>query len=64
MRIWFADSETRLHFGREHMMAIANHSFEVDWLFLWLTIDKFGVLASAKAMVKKVIRTFPVMGWT
>lgn len=28
-----------------------------------LSSDKYGVLASAKAMAKKVIRFFPVIGW-
>lgn len=63
VRLWFANDDSRRLFGREHMIAIANHTFEVDWLFLWMAIDKIGVLASAKAMVKKVIRTFPIMGW-
>lgn len=64
VRLWFSDPESESHFGREHMIAIANHTVEVDWLLLWLAIDKYGALASAKAMVKKVIRTFPIMGWT
>lgn len=63
VRVFFKDEESRKAFGREASIAISNHALEVDWLLLWCVIDKYGFLASAKAMAKEVIRFFPVLGF-
>lgn len=63
LRMYFKDQQTFDHMGKEHSIAIANHAYEVDWLFLWLVVDKFYFLAGARAFAKSIIKFFPIMGW-
>ena len=63
VRLFFADEESRQLFGRTTSIAISNHALEVDWLLLWIAIDKWSFLASAKAMAKSAIKYFPVIGF-
>ena len=64
LRVFFKDRITEQMFGKEPSIAIANHSLEVDWLILWCLIDRYNFLSCAKAMAKRVIRYFPIMGWS
>ena len=43
--IYYADEESRKHFGREHCLTVMNHRYEIDWLFCWIMMDKFNGLA-------------------
>lgn len=40
-----------------------NHGYEIDWLFGWLVIEKFGCLGNARGFVKSVIKYIPIAGW-
>ncbi|XP_017477791.1 PREDICTED: 1-acyl-sn-glycerol-3-phosphate acyltransferase gamma-like [Rhagoletis zephyria] len=69
---WYANSNLHLYMdpndleklcGKEHVMIIQNHSYEIDWLCGWMFADKVGCLGNCKAYAKKVISYVPVMGW-
>ncbi|XP_064543089.1 1-acyl-sn-glycerol-3-phosphate acyltransferase delta-like [Drosophila montana] len=59
----YMDSEDLKTAGKEHGLMIMNHSYEIDWLCLWILLDKFGILGTAKAFAKKPIKYLPVLGW-
>lgn len=40
----FTDEDTLAHFGKEHVVVILNHNFEIDFLCGWTMCERFGVL--------------------
>lgn len=50
--------------GKEHILLMMNHSYEVDWLFGWFYTEKARVLGNCKAYAKKVISYIPTIGWS
>ncbi|XP_018430979.1 PREDICTED: 1-acyl-sn-glycerol-3-phosphate acyltransferase gamma [Nanorana parkeri] len=40
----FTDQETVKHLGKEHVIVILNHNFEIDFLCGWTMCERFGVL--------------------
>lgn len=40
----FTDQATVDHFGKEHVVIILNHNFEIDFLCGWTMCERFGVL--------------------
>ncbi|XP_059613191.1 1-acyl-sn-glycerol-3-phosphate acyltransferase gamma-like [Phlebotomus argentipes] len=62
--ILFIDDESiKKHFGREHVIGLMNHTYEIDWLVGWSFCDKIRVLGNCKAYAKKVIQYLPIIGW-
>lgn len=49
---------------KEHNIFLANHGYELDWVGAWLVTDKFGHMASCKAMLKSDLKYIPVVGWS
>lgn len=49
--------------GKEHVLLIMNHSYEIDWLVGWVFCEKSGVLGNCKAYAKKAIQYIPTVGW-
>ena len=49
---WWSESDARCYvnpadakyFGKEHVLLIMNHTYEVDWLMGWLMADRCGTL--------------------
>nr|DBA34650.1 TPA: hypothetical protein GDO54_002196 [Pyxicephalus adspersus] len=60
----FTDQETVNHFGKEHVIIILNHNFEIDFLCGWTMCERFGVLGSSKVLAKKELLMVPLIGWT
>lgn len=60
----FTDQETVSHFGKEHVIIILNHNFEIDFLCGWAMCERFGVLGSSKVLAKKELLMVPLIGWT
>ncbi|CAD7002339.1 unnamed protein product [Ceratitis capitata] len=69
---WYSNSTLHLYMdpadlekfaGKEHVMIIQNHSYEIDWLCGWMFADKVQCLGNCKAYAKKAISYVPVMGW-
>ncbi|KAM8976798.1 1-acyl-sn-glycerol-3-phosphate acyltransferase gamma [Pelodytes ibericus] len=60
----FTDQETVDHFGKEHVIIILNHNFEIDFLCGWTMCERFGVLGSSKVLAKKELLMVPLIGWT
>ncbi|XP_054011637.1 1-acyl-sn-glycerol-3-phosphate acyltransferase gamma-like [Hylaeus anthracinus] len=51
------------YFGREHVLLLMNHRFEIDWLTGWVFCERVGVLGNCKAYAKKAIQFIPTLGW-
>ncbi|XP_013106571.2 1-acyl-sn-glycerol-3-phosphate acyltransferase delta [Stomoxys calcitrans] len=69
---WFSNSKINVYMdaedekkycGKENVLLIMNHSYEIDWLAGWMFTEKVGVLGNCKAYAKKVISYVPVIGW-
>lgn len=52
------------YLGKEHVLLLMNHTYEIDWLLGWVLCDKVGVLGNCKAYAKKVIQYIPTIGWS
>ncbi|XP_043213766.1 1-acyl-sn-glycerol-3-phosphate acyltransferase gamma-like isoform X1 [Amphibalanus amphitrite] len=69
---WWSESDSRCYvdpkdaqfFGKEHVLLVMNHTYEVDWLMGWLMADRCGTLGSAKVYVKDMLRYVPIIGWS
>lgn len=64
VRMFFKDNTSKELMAKEHSLGISNHTYELDWLYLWMVMDKFNFLANGKAFVKDSIKYLPVMGWS
>lgn len=70
---WFFGSKFKVyHAGKDeadvifddHNIFLANHSYELDWVGAWLVTEKYGQLASCKAMLKVDLKYIPIVGWS
>ncbi|XP_037686703.1 1-acyl-sn-glycerol-3-phosphate acyltransferase gamma isoform X1 [Choloepus didactylus] len=60
----FTDKATLERLGKEHVVIILNHNFEIDFLCGWTMCERFGVLGSSKVLAKKELLYVPLIGWT
>ncbi|XP_034105540.1 1-acyl-sn-glycerol-3-phosphate acyltransferase gamma-like [Drosophila albomicans] len=63
MRVYMDEEDEKKFAGKENVLLIMNHQYEIDWLAGWMISDKMGVLGNCKAYAKKAIRYVPCMGW-
>lgn len=45
----FTDADTLQHLGKEHVVIILNHNFEIDFLCGWTMCERYGVLGVSGA---------------
>lgn len=60
--IYISDEDLKMC-GKEHVLLLMNHTYEVDWLLGWVFCEKVGVLGNCKAYAKKAIQYIPTIGW-
>lgn len=69
---WYSNSKVHVYMdaddekkycGKENVLLMMNHAYEIDWLAGWMFTEKVGVLGNCKAYAKKVIAYIPVIGW-
>lgn len=63
VEVWMDEEDYKKYAGKEHVLLIMNHTYEIDWLAGWMFADKVSVLGNCKAYAKKVISFVPVIGW-
>lgn len=59
----YISEEDLKYCGKEHVLLLMNHCYEIDWLVGWVWCEKVGVLGNCKAYAKKVIQYIPTIGW-
>lgn len=60
----YCDEEVRKKYlGKEHVLLLMNHTYDIDWLIGWMLCEKVGVLGNCKAYAKKAISYIPAIGW-
>ncbi|XP_065091117.1 1-acyl-sn-glycerol-3-phosphate acyltransferase delta-like [Ochlerotatus camptorhynchus] len=59
----YISEEDLKYCGKEHVLLLMNHCYEIDWLVGWVFCEKVGVLGNCKAYAKKVIQYIPTIGW-
>lgn len=61
----YCDEEVRKKYlGKEHVLLMMNHTYDIDWLIGWMLCEKAGVLGNCKAYAKKSISYIPAVGWS
>ncbi|XP_062384272.1 1-acyl-sn-glycerol-3-phosphate acyltransferase gamma [Sardina pilchardus] len=60
----YTDQKTVDMFGKEHVIIILNHNFEIDFLCGWTMCERYGVLGSSKVLAKHELLKVPLIGWT
>ncbi|KAM7358472.1 1-acyl-sn-glycerol-3-phosphate acyltransferase delta-like isoform 1-T3 [Cochliomyia hominivorax] len=63
LQVYMDADDEKKYAGKEHVLLIMNHSYEIDWLAGWMFTEKVRVLGNCKAYAKKVIAYIPVIGW-
>lgn len=63
-KVYHATEEEQNLIFQEHNIFLANHGYDLDWVGAWLVTDKYGHLASCKAMLKSDLKYIPVVGWS
>lgn len=58
------EEDMKKYAGKEHVLLLMNHSYEIDWLMGWVFCEKVGVLGNCKAYTKKVLQYIPTVGWS
>lgn len=48
----YTDQETVAKFGKEHVIIILNHNYEIDFLCGWTMCERYGVLGVSTMVVK------------
>lgn len=64
IKVYHAKKEQEDEIFQDHCIFLANHGYELDWVGAWLVTDKFGQLASCKAMLKSDLKYVPIVGWS
>lgn len=58
VNIFYPDVESEFYFDKEHTLCVANHKYELDWLWAWLAADKFHNLGVSEPLTfSKFIRS-------
>uniref|UniRef100_A0A4W5LHQ7 1-acylglycerol-3-phosphate O-acyltransferase 3 n=1 Tax=Hucho hucho TaxID=62062 RepID=A0A4W5LHQ7_9TELE len=60
----YTDQVTVDKFGKEHVIIILNHNYEIDFLCGWTMCERYGVLGSSKVLAKHELLKVPLIGWT
>ncbi|XP_060754819.1 1-acyl-sn-glycerol-3-phosphate acyltransferase gamma [Neoarius graeffei] len=60
----YTDQATVDQFGKEHVIIILNHNYEIDFLCGWTMCERYGVLGSSKVLAKRELLKVPLVGWT
>ncbi|KAJ8252953.1 hypothetical protein GJAV_G00207550 [Gymnothorax javanicus] len=60
----YTDQATVDKFGKEHVIIILNHNYEIDFLCGWTMCERYGVLGSSKVLAKRELLKVPLIGWT
>ncbi|KAA8588313.1 hypothetical protein FQN60_001507 [Etheostoma spectabile] len=60
----YTDQATVDKFGKEHVITILNHNYEIDFLCGWTMCERYGVLGSSKVLAKHELLKVPLIGWT
>ena len=50
-------------FGREHVLAIMNHKFDIEWMMTWIIAVRRNILGGTKIFGKSSLRMMPLIGW-
>lgn len=59
----YIDPKDRVFAGKEHILVLMNHTYEIDWLMLWILAERYSVLGGAKVYGKNMLRYIPLIGW-
>jgi len=62
LRVYCSDEDLP-YIGKEAAILIPNHRYSLDFLTTVMIPDQFGALGMFKAMQKKSIKYYPVIGW-
>ncbi|XP_050390824.1 1-acyl-sn-glycerol-3-phosphate acyltransferase gamma [Patella vulgata] len=68
---WWSGSECLLYtspevlkmVGKEHILVVMNHKYDIDWLMTWLLAERFGMLGNCKIYGKEMLKYVPLIGW-
>jgi len=59
----YTDAETMEKLGKEDILLIGNHTYDIDWMLGWLLGERVGILGGQKCIVKRGIASVPTFGW-
>ncbi|OAF67093.1 hypothetical protein A3Q56_05169 [Intoshia linei] len=48
---------------KKALFLIMNHSYDLDWLFMWCLAEKESFLGNSKVIMKDSVKYIPVIGW-
>lgn len=49
--------------GKEHVVVIMNHKYDIEWLMSWILSERFHLLGGTKIYGKSSLRLVPLIGW-
>lgn len=64
LHIYCDDEIRKKYLGKEHVLLLMNHTYDIDWLIGWMLCEQVGVLGNCKAYAKKAIQYIPAVGWS
>ncbi|ESO92252.1 hypothetical protein LOTGIDRAFT_121393 [Lottia gigantea] len=59
----YCDYETLNLVGKEHVLVVMNHKYDIDWLMTWILAERFGMLGNCKIYGKEMLKYVPLIGW-
>ncbi|XP_076466406.1 1-acyl-sn-glycerol-3-phosphate acyltransferase delta-like [Babylonia areolata] len=59
----YMDEEDKKLVGKEHVLVMMNHKYDIDWLMAWILSERFGMLGGTKIFGKEMLRYVPLIGW-
>ncbi|KAL8611368.1 hypothetical protein ACOMHN_014423 [Nucella lapillus] len=61
--MFYMDEDDMKLVGKEHVMVMMNHKYDIDWLMAWILAERFGMLGGTKIFGKEILRYVPLIGW-
>ncbi|BFZ10262.1 hypothetical protein BsWGS_13301 [Bradybaena similaris] len=61
--VMYMKDENLPYIGREHILCIMNHKYDIDWLVAWSLSERFQMLGNTKIYGKQILKYVPLIGW-
>ncbi|XP_044728588.1 1-acyl-sn-glycerol-3-phosphate acyltransferase 2-like [Chrysoperla carnea] len=64
LKVYMDEDDFDNYLGKEHTLAVLNHTYEIDWLILSSVMNNRDAIGTVRTYGKKSLQYYPVVGWT
>lgn len=61
--VYLENADDEKYIGKEHVIVLMNHKYDIDWLMTWLLAERWSMLGGTKIYGKSSLKMVPLIGW-